>query len=137
MGLVFAVRPSANSKADAPVPLPAPPPPATAPSSAPSAATPLEAAQASPEPASPQSRPVWRVVAYTYHRYRDAEKKAGSINSRWPGLHATVFAPRGKERAPFFVALGGRMTHSEALNLRQVARAKGLPRDTFVRNYSE
>jgi eukaryotic-like serine/threonine-protein kinase len=137
IGLVFAVRPSANSKADAPVPLPAPPPPAAAPSSTPAAAPSVEAAGASPRPSAPQSRPAWRVVAYTYHRYRDAERKAGAINSRWPGLHAAVFAPRGKERPPYFVALGGRMTHSEALNLRQVARAKGLPRDTFVRNYSE
>lgn len=83
------------------------------------------------------SRPVWRVVAYTYSRYRDAQAKADHINGKLPGLHASVFAPRGKDQAPFFVSLGGRMTRAEAMNLQRVALAKGLPRDTFVRNFPD
>ena len=83
------------------------------------------------------ARPVWRVVAYTYSRYRDAQVKAERINDKMPGLHANVFTPKGKDHPPYFVALGGKMTRAEAVNVQRVAMAKGLPRDTFVRNYPE
>ena len=33
-------------------------------------------------------------------------------------------------------ALAGRMTYAEAQRLQQRARAKGLPRDTFIRNFT-
>lgn len=128
VGMALVLRPS---KPAAPV---AQPPTVQAPQAAP--ARPIPAAAEPPAPA-PHADAVWRVVAYTYNRYKDAEKKAHSINARYPGLHAMVFTPKGKDRRPYFVALGGRMTHAEALNLRHVARAKGLPRDTFVRNYSD
>jgi hypothetical protein len=35
------------------------------------------------------------------------------------------------------VALGGRMTLAQAERLQKEARSKGLPRDTFVRNFSK
>jgi len=76
----------------------------------------------------------WRVVAYTYNRRDQAEHKANTINRLKPGFDATVFAPRGNQ-APFFVALGGRMSRAEAAALQRKARAGGLPRDTFVRNF--
>ncbi len=134
IALAFALKPAAVPK---PVAAPTPAPPAAtspAPSPVPPSSRPVPAAE--PDPPR-QGRSVWRVVAYTYNHYRDAEKKAHTINARLPGLHATVFSPKGRDRAPYFVALGGRMTRAEALNLQHVARAKGLPRDTFVRNYSD
>lgn len=85
----------------------------------------------------PQSTPaVWRVVAYEYAKRPQAEKKAQSINQKDPELKAAVYAPRGN-RAPYFVSLGGRLTFSQAEQLRRMARAKGMPRDTFVRNFSD
>jgi hypothetical protein len=118
-----------------PAPVALPPSPETAP--------PARVREPKPSPMASRStgdiasRPVWRVVAFTYSRYRDAQTKAERINQKLPGLHAAVFTPRGKERPPYFVALGGRMTRAEAVNLQRVAMAKGMPRDTFVRNYSE
>ena len=58
-----------------------------------------------------------------------------SLNQQHPAWHAEVFAPKG-EHGPFFVSLGGRMTLPEAERLQREARAKGLPRDTFVRNFT-
>jgi hypothetical protein len=82
-------------------------------------------------------RDTWRVIAYTYNRRVYAEHKVQTINRKLPGFHAAVFAPRGPSQGPFFVALGGRMTREEAVTLQKKARSRGLPRDTFVRNYSE
>ena len=127
LGMAFVLKPS---KPAAPVQ----PPTTQTPQPAPTRPIP---ATVQPPASAPHGDAVWRVVAYTYNRYKDAEKKARTINARYPGLHATVFTPKGKDRRPYFVALGGRMTHAEALNLRHVAQAKGLPRDTFVRNYSD
>jgi hypothetical protein len=81
-------------------------------------------------------REIWRVIAYTYNQRRHAEHKAQTINREKPGFHAAVFAPRGPNQPPFFVALGGRMSREAAMTLRRKARSKGLPRDTFVRNFS-
>jgi hypothetical protein len=117
-------------------------------------ATPLAALKADPEPverpasvvpstavstpaAAPRPRTEWRVIAYTYSRLRDAEHKAETINRKIPGLQAEVFAPKGKNQPPYMVALGGRMTRDEAAALQRRARSKGLPRDTFIRNYSD
>jgi hypothetical protein len=78
---------------------------------------------------------IWRVVVYTYSARSAAEKKVHSLNQQHPGWHAEVFAPKG-EHGPFFVSLGGRMTLPEAERLQREARSKGLPRDTFVRNFT-
>ena len=112
-------------KVSAPVPAPvtAPAPPAI---SKPSAS----ANRSDPGPAN------WRVVAYTYNRYADAEKKVKTLNGRWSGFHAEIFAPHGKAQGPYFVGLGGRMTRDDAQTCRKRVMAKGLPRDTFVRNFA-
>ena len=108
-------------KVSTPAPSPAPPVPA-----------PVSAA-----PARTSASPVnWRVVAYTYNRYADAEKKVRTLNGRWSGFHAEVFAPHGRSQGPFFVALGGRMTKEDAQSYYRRVMAKGLPRDTFMRNFS-
>ena len=78
---------------------------------------------------------IWRVVAYTFSRQRDAVRRVESINRKWPELKAEVFSIRGNN-PPYLVSLGGRMTHSEALRVQRTAVAHGLPRDTFMRNFS-
>lgn len=121
---------------------PAPGPPKQAPVHSAPRPEPVRPSPAAPAPI--QSRPVeaqpssgsavWRVVAYEYHKRAQAEAKARAINAKHPGWHAEVFAPKGS-RAPYFVALGGYMSLSQAQQVRREARAKGAPRDTFVRNY--
>lgn len=130
------------ARAPEPVPAPQTPPEQAAPVTAPPAATPVPS---TPEPKQAAQRPkaadsgsgerIWRVVAYTYDRRNDAEKEIARIQRKWPEAGAEVFAPKGDD-PPYFVSLGGRMTRAEALQLRRKAWSKGLPRDTFVRNFS-
>jgi eukaryotic-like serine/threonine-protein kinase len=127
LGFVF-LRHSSDPVAATPAPPPAvvrpapvaPPPPAVA----------------KPAPPRHDASAIWRVVAFEYSKRAQAEHKARSINEKHPALHAEVFAPKGN-RAPYFVSLGGRLTQQEAERLRREARAKGLPRDTFVRNFND
>jgi hypothetical protein len=138
---------SAGTPSGAPKPAPSDPAPAPAkvvprdPGRVEAAPSPAPAADApdrrAPEPAHSQTRSVWRVIAYTYAGHSAAEKKARHINEKWPALQAEVFAPQGRNRGPYLVALGGRMTRADAVRLQKTALARGLPRDTFVRNYSE
>jgi hypothetical protein len=94
------------------------------------------AAEPAPSPAeAPHSREVWRVVAYSYSRYADAQRKAKTVSRRWPGSKAAVFSPNGSNRPPHLVALGGVMTRDQALRLLKAARGKGLPRDAYIRSY--
>lgn len=119
-------NPSVQAKPAAPaaVPTPTPPPP--------------RHVEPPPAPRNVQARSnpeaVWRVVVYEYSRRSAAEQRARRINDKRPGWRAEVFTPKG-DRAPYLVAIGGRMTLPEAERLRRQARAAGLPRDTFVRNY--
>ena len=45
-----------------------------------------------------------------------------------------VFSPTG--RAPYLVTVGGSMSHDQAEAFRNKARNEGLPRDTYMQNYS-
>jgi len=74
----------------------------------------------------------WYVVAYTFNHEADALKRAAAIAKRNPALRPQVIAPGGK---PYLVALGGPMTRPDAESIQRRAKASGLPRDTFVRNY--
>lgn len=76
----------------------------------------------------------WRVIAFTYNRKADAEKKAAGIARTHPQLNPSVFAPSG--HAPFFVSIGGVMDRDSAYALARRARSLGLPRDSFARNFS-
>ncbi len=78
---------------------------------------------------------IWRVVVYEYAKRSAAEHRAHRLNAKRRTWHAQVFAPRG-DSAPYFVVLGGWMTLPEAERLKKQARAAGLPRDTFVRNFA-
>ena len=117
-------------------------PPAADTTLPPSEPRPAEATRTvpAPEPASPgdtapRHREAWRVIAYTYSRYADAQRKAQAINRRWPAAKAAVFSPNGSSRLPHYVALGGLMNRDEAVRLLKIARGKGLPRDTYIQNY--
>jgi hypothetical protein len=128
------VAPQIRAVAQAPTPIPqaipAPPPRAAV---EPPASAPVVHAQ----PSSPSSSPVtWRVIAFTYRSRDIAANKAKQINTRWPDLHASVFAPRSLD-GYYLVALGTRMTREEAVRMQHKVRGMGLPRDTFVQNYNE
>jgi eukaryotic-like serine/threonine-protein kinase len=98
------------------------------------------ASEVAPPPAPGQSHAdpsaTWRVVAYEYATRSAAEREARRLNAKHPALRAEVFTPQANQR-PYFVSLGGRMTLPEAERLRKEAWAKGLPRDMFVRNFSQ
>lgn len=123
LGAIFLPH-SKQPAAKAPAPIAAAP----APAAPPTVSTPP------PRKAVANPSAVWRVIVYEYSRRGYAEQKTHEINRKHPNWHAEVFAPAGN-RAPYFVALGGRMTRSEAERLRRQARAAGAPSDTFVRNY--
>jgi hypothetical protein len=103
-----------------PKPEPAvPPPPA-----------PVAQAPVAPKPVPERN---WRVIAYTYRRRAQAEKKAQSINRKWSGAQAEVFEPGAKKSATYLVALGGPMSRDEALRFLKAARSKGMPRSAYLR----
>ena len=76
----------------------------------------------------------WRVVAFTYLHEDQARHKAATIAQKHKYLSPQVFEPGG--HGPWLVTLGGFMTRDQAETLRNRARADGLPRDTFIRNYT-
>jgi hypothetical protein len=105
----------------------------------PTAATPASSKAAIPQPAA--ARPTaatagreWRVVAYTFNRQDQAQKRADALNQKFAALHPQVFSPTG--RAPFLVTLGDPLPLDQAKALRDKARSSGLPRDTYMQNYS-
>jgi hypothetical protein len=109
------------------------PPEAPAPTAAPptTATVPVE-----PKPSPSGGRETWRVIAFTYRTRDAASRKVEQLNQYHPGLNAAIFSPKDKG-GYYMVALGGRMTHEEAVRLQRSARGKGLPRDLYVQNYSE
>jgi hypothetical protein len=124
------------------------PPPAVLPAPAPVVPVPQSAVRAPSAPArqpedasrpdTARTRPaqVWRVIAYTYSGMEAAEKRAEAINERWPDFRAEVFVPPTQGRSRYLVALGGPMTRDQAAQLQSRARSSGLPRDTYIQNYS-
>jgi hypothetical protein len=110
----------------------------------PPAQKPVQPASVAYPPPVPSSKPTprkepherWRVVAYTYNHRAQAEHKAQTVNRKWPGFEAVVFTPRGSNAPPYFVALGGPMSRDRAATVQKKALMRGLPRDTFIRNYT-
>lgn len=135
--------PPVSSEAGTPAattnPAPAPPAAATAPATAPPVTAAAAAQPAAKAPvAAPQSTgrsTAWRVVAFTYNRQEQAEHKANTISTKYSGLQAEVFSPKGNG-APYLVTLGGAMDREAAFQLRDKAIREGLPRDTYAQNYS-
>lgn len=86
-----------------------------------------------PQAAKPHEE--WRVVAYTYDRKEQAEKKAADMAQRYPALQASVFTPNG--RKPYLVTIGGAMEKQQAYALARRSHGMGLPHDTYAQNYRE
>lgn len=80
------------------------------------------------------SHAVWRVIAFTYNRRADAEKKVSHIAQTHPDLKPSVFSPSG--HAPYLVSIGGVMDRDAAYALARRSRSLGLPRDMYAQNYS-
>ena len=76
----------------------------------------------------------WRVVAFTYNKEDQAQQKAQAIQKQHPSMNAEVFSPTG--HAPYLVTVGGPMARDQAEAFRNKARSEGLPRDTYMQNYS-
>ncbi|GGH00768.1 hypothetical protein [Silvibacterium dinghuense] len=107
----------------------------------PSAAHPMaSASSASPVAASgpeqtvaADTRPGWRVIAYTYNHADQAQHKARTIAEAHADLQPSVFTRTGQ--APFLVTLGGVMTRDQAIALAGQAHREGLPHDVYAQNY--
>jgi eukaryotic-like serine/threonine-protein kinase len=117
------------------LPKPAPLAPKSSPQSTPRQVAAVKLLPAAPQP-QPQigARLEWRVIAYTYSNRQAATRRAAAITEKWPDSAAEVFQP--KSHSPYLVALGSWMTHDDAVRLLKVARGKGLPRDTYIQNYT-
>lgn len=76
----------------------------------------------------------WRVVAFTYNRQDQAQKKVSSLAHQHPGLAPAVFSPTGK--APWLVTVGGVLERDAAYALARKARSLGLPHDTYAQDYT-
>ena len=83
--------------------------------------------------AAAHARAQWRVVAFTYRREEQAQKKASSLAQSHPALSPAVFSPTG--RAPWLVTIGGVLDRDSAYALARKAPSLGLPRDTYAQNY--
>lgn len=106
-------------------------PPETRPSVDPPA--PVIGSKSLPSKAGAEPRVEWRVVAFTYNRQDQAQKKALWLAQQHPGLSPAIFAPNGK--APWLVTVGGVLERDAAYALARKARSLGLPRDTYAQNY--
>jgi hypothetical protein len=80
--------------------------------------------------------PVWRVVLWTYRKRSDAQNKADSLAARFPAFHPEVFTPDPNGGLYLVVAGGEMTTRKQAEDTQRSARQIGLPRDTYIQNYS-
>ena len=85
-------------------------------------------------PAPVASHAGWRVIAYTYNRRLDAEKKASDLARTHPELQPSVYSPGGHSR--YLVSIGGVMDRDAAYALARRSRSLGLPHDLYAQNYS-
>jgi hypothetical protein len=95
-------------------------------------AAPVKRSAVAPAVAAAQAGAGWRVIAYTYIRRDDAEKKAAELAKQYPDLRPGAFSPRAGR---YLVSLGGVMSRPDAIALRSKALAMGFPNDTYARNY--
>lgn len=108
---------------------------ATTPSHGPPALPPASSSQPTSAPPAPsQEKTGWRVVAFTYNRKDQAQKKASSLAQKHPDLRPEVFSPSG--RAPWLVTIGGVQQRDAAYALAHKASGFGLSRDTYAQNYT-
>jgi hypothetical protein len=106
------------------------PTPAQSPSALP-AASPAPTAVPTPSVRAGQN---WRVIAFTYNRRADAEKKVSDLARSHPELQPVVFTPTG--HAPYLVSIGGLMDSNAAHALAHRSRSLDLPHDIYAQNYT-
>lgn len=127
-----------GTKSAIPAPAPEAPPAAVPPPSSPKPnpfgarpdRIPARAANRRPTPGGE----VWYVVAATYRKRNDAEKRAREIARQWPKFKADVYAPPSGQGF-YLVLLGAKVSQDEAAQIQQRAVAAGLPRDTYIKKY--
>ena len=85
-------------------------------------------------PAADDSQPGWRVIAYTYNRRSDAERKVADLARTHPELKPSVYTRGG--HSPYLVSIGGVMERDAAHALARRSRSLRLPHDTYAQNYS-
>ncbi|MDQ6706780.1 MAG: SPOR domain-containing protein, partial [Acidobacteriota bacterium] len=114
--------------------------PKSTPKSTPQATIKRPARSSTPQPVSPPPARMdgataghgWFVVANTYTKRQDAEKRVVAMKRQWPNFEPEVY-PTGK--SPFYlVILGNDISQQAASALQAQARAAGLPRDTYITN---
>lgn len=79
--------------------------------------------------------PVWRVVLWTYKNRSDAQSKVDALTVLYPDLHAEVFTPN-TDAAFALVVAGGEMSREQAKETQRKARELGLPRDSYIQNFT-
>jgi cell division septation protein DedD len=79
--------------------------------------------------------PIWRVVLWTYSKRSDAQNKVDYLATRYPTLQPEVFTPDANG-GMYLVVVGGEMTRKQAEDTEFKARQLGLPRDTYIQNFS-
>jgi hypothetical protein len=149
LGLILLLRP----KHPAQQPAASTPPASTAPSAQQKTIPPASEAANSSVPARSQAKPnpvgaprvpvqsgaaggaVWRVIVYTYNSRDDAQRRAETINQKHPNLKAEVFSPSG-DSGSYLVVVGGGMNRDQARRFRQTALNAGMPRDSYLQNFT-
>jgi eukaryotic-like serine/threonine-protein kinase len=119
-----ASQPTQQSATQSPQPIATTPAPQPVAADTPSASLPTPAG----------ARADWRVIAYTYNRRPDADKKVSDLARSHPELQPVVFTPTG--HAPYLVSIGGVMDRDAAHTLAHRSRSLGLPHDMYAQNYS-
>ena len=75
------------------------------------------------------------MVVATYSAKEGAEKRAHSINARWPKFHAQVVdRPTGDSH--HLVVIGANLSEDEADALRKRARSAGVARDVYIKKFA-
>jgi hypothetical protein len=75
------------------------------------------------------------LLVYTFSDREHADQRVEALKKKYPSFKPEVFTPSGS--GPYLVALGGRMSREDAAQLRAQARGQGLPRDSYIQNYSK
>jgi Serine/threonine protein kinase len=85
-------------------------------------------------PVKPKPNGGWYVVAATYTRQADAEKRANSITRKWPRFKAEIYSPEGARY--YLVVIGSGLSQRDAAAVQQRAIAAGMPHDTYIKRLS-
>ncbi len=77
----------------------------------------------------------WYVVVATYGRRQDAERRASRIAHKWPRFSVRVYEPP-VDNPHHLVVIGENLSRDQAYELQRRARAAGMPRDVYIRQFA-